>query len=247
MTTTESTVTQGDVVWKFADKSDGTATLVGYDETKGSKPSGNVVLPDKSGMENRVVYIKNHAVEGCDGITSVEVPEGVTEIGVGVFKECTALQSVSLPNTLRSIGGYAFQGTKLVTVNIPDEVERIGVYAFNNCLSLQSVKLPNGLKTISWRMFKDDTALTSVVIPNEIETIDKEAFDGCQKLDGIKLPNTLTAIKDGAFRDTGLTEITVPDSVSSIGEDAFRWCLKLKKVTLPKKNERDFGWNVYIR
>ena len=77
------------------------------------------------------------------------------------------------------LGDYFFKCTKLTSVTIPDSVKRIGDYAFDECTSLTSVTIPNSVTTIGTAVFSDCTRLASVTIPNSVTTIGREAFRSC--------------------------------------------------------------------
>ncbi len=99
----------------------------------GSTSKGDVVVPDG------VTSILGGAFKQNKEITSITIPEGVTSIGAGAFHSCEALTSVSLPQSLKTIGESAFAASGLTTLTIPAGVKSIGEEAFINCLSLPEV------------------------------------------------------------------------------------------------------------
>ena len=77
---------------------------------------------------------------GCTSLSSITIPNSVTSIGNNAFRGCSGLTSVSIGNSVTSIGYTAFYGcTSLTNVTIPTNVTSIDSYAFNNCTSLTSV------------------------------------------------------------------------------------------------------------
>ena len=82
-------------------------------------------------------------------ITSVTIPESITDIGQEAFAYCTALTDVTISDGVKSIGIQAFSDcTNLVSVTIPDSVEEIGALRFYNCSSLKSITLPDKITEI---------------------------------------------------------------------------------------------------
>ena len=94
---------------------------------------------------------------------SYAIPDSVTSIGEYAFAGCASLTSVTIPNSVTSIGQHAFAScTHLTSVTIPDSVTSIGEYAFFYCESLTSVTIPDGVTSIGWFAFEDCTSLTDV-------------------------------------------------------------------------------------
>ena len=114
----------------------------------------------------------------------------------------------------------AFTGTAITAVHIPDSVTTIGGYAFLNCTSLASVIIPDSVTTIGLLAFQGCTGLTSVTIGAGVTSIGNQAFYGCTGLTG-SLTIPAGAIGSGVFQNTGLTSVTIGAGVTSIGSDAF--------------------------
>lgn len=155
---------------------------------------------------------------GCDKLETVDfslVNTKMTLIGAGVFQDCTALKSVTLPSALTTtgLGNYAFQNTGLTSIVIPSKVTNIGSAAATG------------------DTFKDCKDLTSVTIGSAVKYIYGGAFDGCTSLTNITIPSSVTAIGKYAFRNTGLTSINIPKSVTTIGAAAFNRSDNLTQVT----------------
>ena len=168
-----------------------------------------------------------------DRIRDVVIESGVTHIGAWSFYNTGApIFRVNIPDSVKTIGSYAFAGAKLSSVEIPDSVVTIGDYAFTSCVSLEKVTIGNHVKTIGNGAFQRNTALKSVIIPDSVESIEEYAFKDCINLQFVYLKENLKSIGSGAFYNTGIISITIPDSVEEIGSVAFYYCTTLSKAEL---------------
>lgn len=146
------------------------------------------------------------------------------------FSSCTDLTSVTIPNSITSIGRDAFYGCGLVSVTIPNSVTTIGDNAFSSCTDLTSVKIGNGVSSIGNNAFAGCENLTSVKMGKNVIGIGDEAFRSCANLTSITLPDVLESIGAHAFQYTPLTSVNIPESVKTIGDEAFRGCGSLASV-----------------
>ncbi len=142
----------------------------------------------------------------------------------------SSLKSVTITGG-SSIGQYAFRGcTALTSVTIPDSVTSIGQYAFGGCTSLESITIPDSVTSIGQFAFAS-SGITELVIPDSVTSIGNNAF-AATDLVTVTLSANLTSISDELFYNCGsLTSITIPDSVTSIGSYAFGSCNSLESIT----------------
>jgi hypothetical protein len=196
---------------------------------------------------NSVTSISDNAFGGCTSMTSIIVdtnnPSYISVAGVLFNERQTALiaypegltgSDYSIPNTVASIGDYAFNGnTNLTSVTIPNSVTSIGDSAFSVCINLTSLMIPNGVTSIGNYAFYDCTRLISVTIGNNVTSIGADAFNGCTKLTSVTIPNSVTTIGDWAFSScASLTNVMIGNSVTSIGYYAFGDCTSLTAAYL---------------
>ena len=168
-----------------------------------------------------------------ENISTVSIPNSVTTIGERAFSRCSSLTSITIPNSVTSIGNYAFSVSGLTSITIPESVTYIGGYAFEYCSRLTSIEIPNSFTGIVYGMFSNCSRLTSADIPNSVIYIGDYAFEGCTGLTSITIPNGVSTISDHAFeRCTGLTTIDIPNSVTDIGKYAFNGCTGLTSITI---------------
>ncbi len=105
------------------------------------------------------------AFTGCQGLTNIYIPQGVTYIQERAFSSCGYLERVSIPTTVTTIGTGAFWGCSSLTgVVIPNGVTSIGSSAFKSCRKLTSVYLPSSLTEIGTDAFFDSPILSEVTV-----------------------------------------------------------------------------------
>ena len=176
-----------------------------------SSQISSIVIP------NSVTNIGNVAFGGCSSLTSIVVEEGNTTYDSR--DNCNAIIETAT-NTL--IAGC--QNTI-----IPNSVTSIGVGAFFDYSSLTSITIPNSVTSIGGSAFQYCSSLTSITIPEGVTSIGRSAFNNCSSLTSVTIGNSVTSIGDYAFSDcSSLTSITIPESVTSIGNDAFMNCIFTK-------------------
>lgn len=169
------------------------------------------------------------------GISYVEVKEGIKELGDKLFMEFSNLKEITLPNTLTTIGSQVFyKDESLSEITIPDSVTSIGKYTFRNCTNLSTATLSKNLTEISDGLFMDsglekikyNNSDNENVLSSNIKKIGAEAFRGT-KLESIYIPDGVETIEDRAFENCkDLTDVTISSSVTSIGENVFAGCSK---------------------
>ena len=141
-----------------------------------------------------------------------------------------------IPNSITSIGDWAFYGSSIASISIPNSVTSIGDLAFLECESLLSISIPNSVTSIGESAFADCLSLVSVNMGNNITSIEDGTFEGCTSLATISLSNSIENIGEEAFAScTSLKSFTVPNSVKSIGEEAFAGCETLGTIVLGDK------------
>ena len=192
-----------------------------------------ITLPEKYRGED--YGIDESAFSGNADLASVTIPNSVISIGYRAFYGCSGLTSMIIPNSVTSIGNSAFEFCSgLTSVTIPNSVTSIGDHAFYGCSGLTSVTIPNSVTSIGSSAFDGCSGLTSVTIPNSVTSIGSSAFSRCSGLTSVTIPNSVTSIGSSTFsRCSGLTSVTIPNSVTSIGDHAFAFCSGLTNVIIP--------------
>lgn len=194
----------------FAYSSDG-ATILGLAD--GSAAAVHIVLPERNGTttvraveasafldnttiqdllsvsECKISEIRNRAFQNCTSLESVIVPESVRTIEYTSFRGCTSLASVQLPAGLTAIQDYTFSECEaLASINLPAALTSIGYHALYGT-ALTAVELPSGLKLLGNGSLQNCASLESLSFPASMETVQGYIFFGC------------TGVKEVAFEE----------------------------------------------
>ena len=179
------------------------------------------------------------AFEECTALEKVVLPDSLKVLGQDTFKNCSQLGSVTFGNRLTTVAERAFEGcTALTSLSIPGSVRYLG--SFSGCTSLTSVVMSNGVTHVG--DFKDCTSLTSILIPDSVTHVG--SFSGCTSLTSIVIPDSVTEAWywndtydrnfSMSFRGcTSLSSVTLSRNLTSIPESAFSGCSSLKYITIP--------------
>ena len=161
--------------------------------------------------------IDNSSFVGCTGLTSITISDSVTSIGSSAFNGCS--------NLIQKEGGVWYVDKWVIgcdpsvtNVTLHNITVGIGDYAFSGCSSLTSISIPDSVTRIGNFAFKGCGSLTSITIPDSVTSIGRYAFENC----------------------SSLTSITIPNSVASIGGGAFYICSRLTSITF---NGTKAQWN----
>lgn len=186
-------------------------------------------------LKNGVRSIGEDAFRDCSSLEGVIFENTVLEkISDGAFWGCSALSSIALPDSVTEIERNAFFETGLRNIQLPEKLTLIGGGAFCNCKNLKQVQLPPQLKELGEGAFCNCENLTQIQLPAQLNKLGTDAFRNCTSLDKIDIPAGLTQIEPDTFCNTGLTSVTLHEGLTKIEDGAFHDCLKLKKIRIPK-------------
>lgn len=169
-----------------------------------------------------------------DNGNSIVVDEGIHVICEGAFARRNMLESITLPQSLKTIEAEAFRScAKLKSMDIPANTDAIGSSAFRDCVSMEKLVIRNGLIKIGERAFENCPELSEISLPDDLAEIYGSVFNGCKKLREIKLPSNLTVIGENAFADCiSLEKVELPDTVVKIDDLVFSGCTSLKSLKI---------------
>ena len=181
-------------------------------------------------------------------ITSITFGDSVQHIPAYMCYGMINLTSITIPNSVTSIGDDAFHYCKSLTSIIVEDANS-KYDSRENCNAIietatntliagcQNTIIPNSVTSIGYRAFFRCYSLTSITIPNGVTSIGRSAFEDCSSLRSITIPNSVTTIGSSAFyKCSSLTSVTIPNSVTSIGSIAFYRCSGLTSIIVEDAN-----------
>ena len=169
-------------------------------------------------------------------MTEITIPDSVTSIGDYAFYGCSNLTEITIPESVTSIGGGVFLGTAFYNdkTNWEDGV----LYIENHLIKAETTisgayTIKSGTLSIASYAFDGCSSLTSITIPDSVPSIGSVAFRDCSSLTEVTIPDSVTSIGSYAFYDcSSLSSVTIGEGVTSIGSQAFRNCSGLTEVTI---------------
>ena len=197
---------------------------------------GNIV--DIKGKDFGANVVSHNVV---DGECVIEFDAPITRIPAQAFKNSKIKGSLTIPNSVTTIGEEAFSNCRELkgSLTLSNSLKTIGNKAFYNCNSLNgSLTIPNTVTTIGISAFGLCTGFNgSLTIPNSVTTIGSSAFSNCQGFKGdLTIPRSITTIEANTFSSCfGFNgNLTIPNSVTTIGNSAFYQCSGFKgDLTIP--------------
>lgn len=198
--------------------------------------SGNIVVPSSISYKGVTYTVTRIGDNAChyQAITSITIPNSVTSIGEQAFVSCMYLTSVIIPESVTNIGDRAFyECYDLQSINLPMNITVIGEGLFYQCEKLESVNIPENVTKIGKGAFYYCTSLQSISIPDKVKQIENIAFAGCSSLKSLLISNGLLEIGQEAFEYcSSLTSVILPNSITTIKTWAFRGCSSLQTLEI---------------
>ena len=201
----------------------------------GTGCTGDVVIPESvayNGVDYKVAEIGSGAFRDCAAITSVEIPNSVTRIYSNAFYGCTSLCDIKIPETLSDIGYGVFENTAWYDGQPEGEVY-IGnvLYKYKGVMPDNTTIYPRqSTLGIAGHALSQQKGLAGIVIPSGVRTIGYMAFYGCPSLTEVIIPNSVTNIRDYAFDScTGIKNLIVGKNVA-FDDGVFYNCTSVERI-----------------
>lgn len=214
---------------------------------------------EKVQLPSTLKVVGNTAFHYCEGITEMNLPEGleriehsaffgvenwafdkipasVTYIGPYAFVEC-ASETIDIPENITELPTYCFWGYEetLRHIYFPDQLKVIGDSAFSWAKNVKNLILPQSIKSIGNEALGTNYTETFITVPYGCETIGN-AFKGCKNLEGVYIPSTVTALGDNPFSGCDKLQYILSDSKDS---EAYRFAQE-KKIPFALYTEKNF-------
>ena len=234
---------------------DDTGEISSYDRYN---VEGDIIVPSELGGLP-VTVIGEYAFSFTD-VSSVVLPDTVTEIENAAFAWATYLESINIPDNVTSIGEAAFEGCmELKSITIPDSVRIIGDMAFAFCYALSGeIDISKNIENIGNGAFESCENITSFNVDEDnLYYIDEDgvlynkdktyliAYPPKKSGSKYDVPDTVTKLGAGAFSCCEeLEEITIPDGVKYIDDSTFSYS-GIKEITISKNVESIDEWAFY--
>ena len=235
--------TIGDYTYRIVD---GNASILRYNGNASS-----VTVPtsfkDASGATYRIRKVENFAFENCASIQTLIIPDGITSLGYGAFKNCTGLSSITINGNIDNHSGYNIDTADRYI----DNGWRRPVYAYTapfynagaNSYSLtvtfggSATYVPSYLFATPASVTDDVYAhVTKVVLGSSVEAVNEYAFYNCLDLQELQIGGGVTTISSHSFAyDSNLASVSWGGALREIRDHAFYQCSKLPSLNLPGK------------
>ena len=241
-----------------------------YEISKVGRAEGDIII-EPTYLNKPVIKIGESAFRNATSVTSLVIPDSVTEIDKYAFYNCTKMTSVTLPDSIKSIGEAAFQScTSLESVKMPLGVTVLNKNVFAYCKSLVNIDIHDNITTIGDAAFTRADSVKEIKLPEKLYSIGEEAFSMSAALEKVTFGSELfyignrafasdTSLKQVVFAEqsnftysgreifancTSLEEIALPEGMAYINTGAFKGCTLLKKINVPD-SVTDIGENAF--
>lgn len=230
-------------------------TVIGCGAFRDCKNLRKIYLPKDvaAGQYAADNYMYPAPFAGCSQLEEVTFAEGTTVIKSAILHQ-TGLRSVTIPDTVTTIGTKAFGNSPdLSSVTWSSSLTEIGREAFANCTSLTELIFPDSLTVIGCGAFLNCTGVKKIYLPKDVAAGQYAAenkeyptpFQGASSLEEIVFAEGTSTIKSAVLYNTGIRFVVIPDTVTSIGPKAFGYSPNLENIVW-SKNLTSIGNQAFI-
>lgn len=213
-------------------------------------PFGDISDMTSIVIPNSVTDLTKNAFSSCLDLTSVTLPNGITELGKDCFSWCKGLSSITIPSYITKLGISCFEKCdNLTSIVLPNNITELEENCFYGCNSLQSINIPNGVETLGNQCFYQCESLQSLIVPNTVTILGDQCFYDCHGLKSLILQEGMETIGEECFYSCAFNSLNIPSTISNIGYDAFS-DIGMEKIIFNWDNENDIlqynnNWGLY--
>ena len=198
-------------------------------------------LEGEYSIRKGVKVIGDDAFWWCKSLTSINIPNSVTNIGDSVFAWCSSLFNINIPSSVVNMNGNPFcdwngdlhndSKAFIYEQQVLFNKDKTTLIAYRS--KDTNYIIPNSVINIGDHAFYNCESLTNINIPNSVTNIGNDAFSNCESLTSINIPNGVTNIGSFAFDGcNSLTNINIPNNVTNIEDGAFLGCESLTSINI---------------
>ena len=186
-----------------------------------------IVLPDS------VNSIGDGTFKRCASLEKIKLPNGVKTIGTSMFEDCSSLKEIEFADDITSIGRDAFGGCALESITIPSTLTSIGTGAFAGNNFTEIPEFPSGVTKMEYYTFAACNELVDIKIPDSVKIIGKEVFRGCVGLKTVDLNKVESFVGGWSFWEcTSLESVVFGADFKAFNGADFQDCSSLSKITV---------------
>lgn len=217
----------------------------GWEVSAKHKTSKTLIIPETF-EGTPVIRLATQAFYSLKDLSTLVIPDTVTEFGRLSISNCNSLKSIRIPDNIRLIEENAFSGSSFTQVELnlsswaQAEIRSLPFDTYTETKlfvdgeQVTHLVIPETVRKISNHAFNGLKTITKLTVPAAVETVGEYAFKNCSGLSEVIIENGVESIKKNAFQGCiNLTEFTIPVSVTEIKADILIGCEKLEKLSVP--------------
>lgn len=229
------TLVEGGLRYSTQGMPSGECRLVGPEQSR-TCAEGALTVPERLSAGLRVTSVARRAFAYECGVTRVELPATLREVGDSAFFG-SGLREVTLPDGLRRVAPHCFAYCpELARVALPASLRLIDTEAFDHCPLLERCPLPDSLTYVADGAFSH-CDLRELSLPSSVDSVGHRAFENNSHLAHVTLQGGLLSLGDAALRGCALTELTIPWSVRSLGRDCLALMPDLRRIVVNRRQQ----------
>ena len=201
--------------------------------------------------------IPHEVCKYCTQLTNVNIPSTIKSIGIEAFYGCERLNTIYIPEGVEELGNGIFNNAGIINISLPSTIHKIPETAFFNCPVVELI-IPESVDSIMSNAISSCTELKKITLPKRLKFIDSYAFSGNKKLQTLELGNYMEEIGIGVFyRMEDLTEIHVHRTLPPKIRNYYGWANMIidenctAALYIPRGTTRSYesadGWKDFLK